>query len=178
MRLRSFHPSVRFQHSLAQIDKRSNVAWQQHIRHAGEPLKPHSASSLLFSGPLCLISGSPKYMNRLLAVTVLSTVTLLCGCVTLDPEPTATLRDTELPSHIVAASTAELTTRRAQIDKMIFGIEREVEMKAGLHMGVAIHDDRSQLNELYLEARHIDRELLRRWNSGDGAARMETVKAY
>lgn len=117
-------------------------------------------------------------MNRLLVVTVLATVTLLCGCATVDPGSTAALQDTEPPSHIAAASTAELTTRRAQIDKMIFGIEREVEMKAGLPMGVAIYDGRSQLNELYLEARFIDRELARRWNSGDGAARMETVKAY
>ena len=137
-----------------------------------------SESSLLFSGGVCLICGSPKHMNRLLAVTVLSTVTLLCGCATVDQESTATLRETEPPPHIVAASTAELTARRAQIDKMVFGIEREVEMKAGLHMGVAIHDDRSQLNALYVEARQIDRELMRRWQSGDGAARMETVKAY
>jgi hypothetical protein len=117
-------------------------------------------------------------MNRLLAVTVFSTVTLLCGCATVDTGPTATLPETDPPPHIVSASTAELTTRRTQIDRIVFGIEREVEMKAGLHMGVAIHDDRSQLNELYVEARHIDRELRRRWNSGDGAARMETVKAY
>jgi hypothetical protein len=117
-------------------------------------------------------------MNRLLAVTVLSTVTLLCGCATVDPSSTATLREVEPPAHILTASTAELTTRRAQIDKMIFGIEREVEMKAGLHMGVGIYDDRSQLNDLYVEARQIDRELTRRWNSGDGAARIETVKGY
>jgi len=117
-------------------------------------------------------------MNRLLAVTVLSTVTLLCGCATVDSGAATTLRESDPPPHILAASTSELTTRRAQIDQLVFGIQREVEMKAGLHMGVAIHDDRSQLDELYREARQIDRELLRRWNSGDGAAKMETVKAY
>jgi hypothetical protein len=102
----------------------------------------------------------------------------LSGCATVDATSTTTHLETAPPQHIAAASTAELTARRTQIDKMIFGIEREVEMKAGLHMGVGIYDDRSQLNELYVEARQIDRELTRRVNSGDGAARMETVKAY
>lgn len=68
-------------------------------------------------------------------------------------------------------------TRRAQLHEQISEIQRQVEMKAGLHMGVAIHDDRSKLTELYREARQIDRELLRRTQSGEGGARLETVKA-
>ena len=71
----------------------------------------------------------------------------------------------------------ELSMRRTQVYNTILEIQRQVEMKAGLHMGVAIHDDRAKLAELYQEARLLDRELLRRYNGGDGAARVETVKA-
>lgn len=81
------------------------------------------------------------------------------------------------PAHMAAASTPELTMRRAQIEKMIHGIQREVELKAGLVMGVEIHDDRAMLEELYLEARQIERELTRRLNMGDGGAWFNTVKA-
>ena len=79
--------------------------------------------------------------------------------------------------HIEPASTPQLMTRRSQLHEQIAEIQREVEMKAGLHMGVAIHDDRSKLNELYLEARQIVRELVRRFQNGDGAVKFDTVRA-
>jgi hypothetical protein len=121
-------------------------------------------------------------MNRLLAVAVTLTVTFFCGCSTVETAESpakAGRRPIEvLPAaQVAAASTAELMSRRTQLHQMILEIQRDVEMKAGLHMGVPIHDDRAKLNELYLEARQIDRELLRRWQGGDGAARVETVKA-
>lgn len=81
------------------------------------------------------------------------------------------------PTQIASASTPALTARRAEIHGLILAIQRDVEMKAGLHMGVAIHDDRSKLTELYMEARQIDRELLRRWQAGDTAARADAVQA-
>lgn len=116
-------------------------------------------------------------MNRLPTVAVVCAVTFFCGCTTVKTTgPTASVQ--AVPAAQVAnATTPELTARRALLYEMILGIQREVEMKAGLTMGLTIPDDRAKLNELYFEARQIDRELLRRWNSGDGGAQVETVKA-
>lgn len=110
-------------------------------------------------------------------VAVSLAVTLICGCSTLEAERHAAALEAATPPHFAAASTPELTVRRAQIEQMIYGIQREVEMKAGLVMGVAIHDDRAKLEELFLEARQIDRELTRRVHFGDGKPRFETVQA-
>jgi hypothetical protein len=115
-------------------------------------------------------------MNRLPAVAVCLAVTLFCGCASVEQERLAETSG-PVPAHIVGASTVELSMRRTQVYDTILEIQRQVEMKAGLHMGVAIHDDRAKLAGLYKEARLLDRELLRRYNSGDGAARVETVKA-
>ena len=116
-------------------------------------------------------------MNRLPAVAVLLAVTLFAGCASVDPSESRAEINAPPPAHIVGASTMELSMRRAQVYDTILEIQREVEMKAGLHMGVGIHDDRAKLAGLYKEARQIDRELLRRYNSGDDGARVETVRA-
>jgi outer membrane murein-binding lipoprotein Lpp len=116
-------------------------------------------------------------MNRLVVVAVVFAVNLLAGCATVDPPGDPRSAEILPPAQLSATSTADLTLRRAQLHEMIAEIRQEVELKAGLHMGVAIHDDRARLAELYLEARQIDRELLRRWNAGEGQARSETVKA-
>jgi 4-alpha-glucanotransferase len=123
-------------------------------------------------------------MNRLLAVAVLSAVTFCCGCSTVETSPLDSSAKPSVPpveiipaAKMAAISTHDLTTRRAQLHQMIAEIQREVEFKAGLHMGVAIHDDRAKLNELYLEARQIDRELLRRAQSTEGGPRIDSVKA-
>jgi hypothetical protein len=121
-------------------------------------------------------------MNSLLAVSVVSAVTFLCGCSTVDPAPSHAARRTDRievvpPAQLAAASTSELMARRAQLHEQIAGIQHEVEMKAGLHMGVGIHDDRALLNDLYREARQIDRELLRRFQTGESGPRVNTVKA-
>lgn len=122
-------------------------------------------------------------MNGLTAVAVTLTVAFFCGCSTVEtsssrpPKPAARPAEIVPAAQLAATSTPQLVTRRAQLHEQIAEIQREVEMKAGLHMGVAIHDDRAKLNELYLEARQIDRELVRRFQSGDGAAKFETVRA-
>ena len=116
-------------------------------------------------------------MNRLPAVAVFLAVTLFAGCATVDSSERSAEVSGPAPAHIVGASTLELSMRRAQVYDTILEIQRQVEMKAGLPMGVAIHDDRAKLAGLYKEARQIDRELLRRYNGGDDAARVETVKA-
>ena len=122
-------------------------------------------------------------MNGLPAVAVTLTVAIFCGCSTVEtsstrpPKPEARPVEILPPAQLAAASTPQLMTRRSQLHEQIAEIQREVEMKAGLHMGVAIHDDRSKLNELYLEARQIDRELVRRFQNGDGAVKFDTVRA-
>ena len=73
-------------------------------------------------------------------------------------------------------STVELKTRRAEVLKQYAEIQRDVELKAGLPMGVAIKDDRALLGELYREAHEIERELLRRFSLGDPEVTIEQVK--
>lgn len=111
-------------------------------------------------------------MNRLLAIPVFTAiaffaVTFCCGCATLESEEELREAFEAPPEKIIAASSAELRARRELVHEMIVQIEREVEMKAGLHMGVTIHDDRSKLTELYREARQIDREIVRRAQTAD-----------
>ena len=111
-------------------------------------------------------------MNRLLAIPVFTAiaffaVTFCTGCATFHEEEEWRTALGVPPEKIVTASTAELRARRELLQEMIVQIEREVEMKAGLHMGVTIHDDRSKLSEFYREARQIDREILRRTQTAD-----------
>ena len=111
-------------------------------------------------------------MNRLLGIAVFTVIAFfaaifLCGCSTLDSNEELRASFEVPPEKVATASTAELRARRELVSEMIVAIEREVEMKAGLHMGVAIHDDRSKLSELYHEARQIDREILRRTQTAD-----------
>ena len=113
-------------------------------------------------------------MNRLQLVAVSLAVACICGCSTVEEERQAAALEAVTPAHVAKASTPELTLRRAQIEQMLLEIQREVELKAGLVMGVAIHDDRAKLEELFREARQIDRELTRR---GTDAPRYQSVKA-
>ena len=111
-------------------------------------------------------------MNRLPAIPVFTAIAFFaaifwCGCSTLESDEELRANFEVPPEKIAIASTAELRARRELVSEMIVAIEREVEMKAGLHMGVAIHDDRSKLTELYQEARQIDREILRRTQTAD-----------
>ena len=74
-------------------------------------------------------------------------------------------------------ATGDLKRRRLVVLKRYAEIQRDVELKAGLPMGLPIHDDRALLGDLYREAHEIERELLRRWNRGDPEVTMEQVKA-
>jgi hypothetical protein len=97
----------------------------------------------------------------MLAFVALTALPLfLAGCASTSK----TAEDSRIsdPALFAALTTTELETRRATVAKEIAAIEREVEMKAGLHMGVAIGDERGRLSELYREATSIERELLRR----------------
>jgi hypothetical protein len=78
---------------------------------------------------------------------------------------------------LTGVPTAELKVRRTAVLKRFAEIQREVDLKAGLPMGVAIKDERAHLGDLYREAHEIERELLRRWTRGDPDVTMEQVKA-
>lgn len=104
---------------------------------------------------------SPRNMNRLLFLVALSAAPLLAGCVISETAKNA-LPSASQPAALAALSTAELQARRAALTNEIAAIERDVEMKAGLHMGVTIRDDRGRLGGLYREAQWIEGELLRR----------------
>jgi hypothetical protein len=79
--------------------------------------------------------------------------------------------------QLAGVSTADLKARRTEVLKRYGDIQRDVELKAGLPMGVAIKDDRALLGELYREAHDIDRELLRRYSRGDPEITMEQLRA-
>lgn len=78
-------------------------------------------------------------------------------------------------TRFVELSTSDLKARRAEVLKRYAEIQRDVELKAGLPMGVAIKDDRALLGELYREAHEIERELQRRFTRGDPEVTMEMV---
>ena len=100
-------------------------------------------------------------MDRLLILAAISLLPLCAGCAF-----TKTAGNTPASLNQRAALTAlptpELQARRASLAAQIAAIEGDVEMKAGLHMGVTIGDDRGRLTELYREASAIEKELLRR----------------
>lgn len=99
-------------------------------------------------------------MTRLLTFLALSALPLFFeGCASTSRTADAQSSDAAL---FATLTTPELETKRAALAHEIASIEREVEMKAGLHMGVGISDERGRLNELYREANSIGRELLRR----------------
>jgi uncharacterized small protein (DUF1192 family) len=104
---------------------------------------------------------SPRRMNRLLLLAGLAVLPLLAACASFSKSAGNT-PNSVTESSVFALSTTELETRRAALKAEIASIEREVEMKAGLHMAVGISDERGRLSGLYREASSIERELLRR----------------
>jgi hypothetical protein len=104
----------------------------------------------------------PERMTRPLIIVALSLLPLLFGCAS---SRNTALESAGIPvelSPLATMSTADLESRRAEVAAQIAAIQREVELKAGLHMGVFISDDRSHLFELHRESESIERELLRR----------------
>jgi hypothetical protein len=98
-----------------------------------------------------------------------------CGCESTEPQA-GTLAKEVGERRLVDVPTADLKKRRAAVLQRYGEIQREVDLKAGLPMGVAIKDDRALLGELYREAHEIERELLRRFAYGDPEVTMEQVK--
>ena len=102
-------------------------------------------------------------MNRLLTLVALSALPFLAGCINISKTAENTPAEILNPSsQLVGMSSPELEAQHAAIAAQIEAIERDVEFKAGLHMGVSIGDDRGRLNELYAQNRAIERELVRR----------------
>ena len=100
-------------------------------------------------------------MNRLLTFLAIFAASLFAGCMSnsqLGRNAATSINEESL----AILNTAELEARHAALKAQIVTIEREVEMKAGLHMGIAISDERGRLSELYREAKIIEQELLRR----------------
>lgn len=102
-------------------------------------------------------------MNRLLTfaafLSLLSLSFFPLGCASASRSADAQSSDSAL---FATLTTPELEEKRASLTKEIASIEREVEMKAGLHMGVGISDERGRLSDLYRQEKSIERELLRR----------------
>jgi hypothetical protein len=101
-----------------------------------------------------------------------------CGCESTDGHSTSgatAAPNAAAESRLLDVPTADLKARRMEVFKHYAQIQRDVELKAGLPMGVAIKDDRALLGELYREAHEIDRELRRRFTLGDPEVTMELV---
>lgn len=110
-----------------------------------------------------------------LIVAVLAGFAGFCGCESTDDNSGTLTREVGV-RDLAELSTSQLKVRRAEVLKHYAEIQRDVELKAGLPMGVAIKDDRALLGELYREAHEIERELLRRFSRGDPEVSMEQVK--
>lgn len=119
------------------------------------------------------ITRPAKLSSLLLAIFTGSAA--LCGCESTE-ENSGTLAREVGGRDLADLSTSQLKVRRAEVLKHYAEIQRDVELKAGLPMGVAIKDDRALLGELYREAHEIERELLRRFSRGDPEVSMEQVK--
>ena len=100
----------------------------------------------------------------------------MSGCESTDRQVEISPREVGV-GKLAEVSTKELKARRAIVLNRYTEIQREVDLKAGLPMGVAIKDERALLGELYREAHEIERELLRRWTKGDPEVSVEQVKA-
>lgn len=112
----------------------------------------------------------------LLAAVTLVTALLMSGCESTDRQVEISPKEVGV-EKLAELSTKELKARRTVVLKRYTEIQREVDLKAGLPMGVAIKDERALLGELYREAHEIERELLRRWTKGDPEISVEQVKA-
>src|SRR5687767_4636279 len=111
---------------------------------------------------------------RVTVVTAIGLVALLLsgGCESAEPQA-GTLTKEVGARKFAEVRTADLKARRTEVLKRYAEIQRDVELKSGLTMGVAIKDDRAQLGELYREAHEIERELMRRFSRGDPEVTME-----
>jgi hypothetical protein len=101
-------------------------------------------------------------MKRSLAVVGVLMLPLFAGCVNIRKTSLNTPVSAEEVSKLTALTTAELEARHVGLNAEIVEIEHEVELKAGLHMGVFISDERTRLAELLRESEVIERELVRR----------------
>ncbi len=102
------------------------------------------------------------YMDRLLTVAAMSLLPILFGCASMSETAETAPSSLTGQATLTAVPTADLQARRETLATQIQAIERDVEMKAGLHMGVTISDERGRLTELYREAGAIEKELVRR----------------
>ena len=98
-----------------------------------------------------------------------------CGC-EMTEDHSGTFAKEVGDRNLTDMPTAELKERRTEVLRRYGEIQRSVEMKAGLTMGIAMTDERAQLGELYREAHEIERELLRRFSQGDPDVTAEQVK--
>lgn len=112
----------------------------------------------------------------LVGATGLVVAGIASGCESTERQVEISPREVGV-GNLTALSTKELKVRRTVVLTRYAEIQREVDLKAGLPMGVAIKDERSLLGDLYREAHEIERELLRRWTRGDPEVTMEQVKA-
>ncbi len=103
-------------------------------------------------------------------------VGVLSGCESTDAKLEISPREVGA-GNFAGLTTAELQARRNEVLNSYAEIQRDVELKSGLPMGVAMKDERAKLGELYREAHEIDRELMRRWSRGDPTVSIQQVKA-
>ena len=103
-------------------------------------------------------------------------VGVLSGCESTDAKVEISPKEVGV-GNFSGITTAELQARRAMVLRQYAEIQRDVELKSGLPMGVAMKDERAILGELYREAHEIDRELVQRWSRGDPDVTIQQVKA-
>jgi hypothetical protein len=119
---------------------------------------------------------SPCEGVTLLLAMGLAVAAGVCGCESTEGRSGPVANEVG-EARLAELSTGKLKARRAEVLKRYGEIQRDVELKAGLPMGVAIKDDRALLGELYREAHEIDRELQRRFTRGDPDVTVEMVSS-
>ena len=125
-------------------------------------------------------AGADRGWGRV-GITLVTAIALIAlgavsGCETTDAKVEISPKEVGV-GNFAGLTTAELQARRVVVLRRYAEIQREVELKSGLPIGVAMKDERTLLGELYREAHEIDRELVRRWNRGDPEVTIQQVKA-
>lgn len=102
---------------------------------------------------------------------LLVAVAVAFGCST--PQEDRIAREAHLQKKYASYSTAELKLRRNQIVAMLGATKKDIDIKIGPPLAMALMDDSGKVQDLLEEKNAIERELLRRWNGGDTDAKLD-----
>jgi hypothetical protein len=114
-------------------------------------------------------------MNKqMFAILLTIACTAIVGCSHIAPGTQHSIQTKLGQRKYASQSTDELKLRRNQIIEMLGAGRKEIDIKIGSPLAMAMMDDDGKIEDLFKEKNEIERELLRRWKAGDEGAKVET----